>query len=206
MNELKPVVIFKGVRHNSRTEIWGFLSSPDIVPQANTDLYQIPDTHRVVSVEYLEELEHQLKEAKGMMKFTKLTDTAITPSRGTPGSAGLDLHADQDMLVHSGAAVMVGTGIAIEIPDGHVGLVCIRSSVGKAGVALANSVGVIDADYRGEIKLCLTYTAGSGGHYIRKGNAVAQLLVVPIVMAELVEVDGLTTTDRGAGGFGSTGK
>ena len=56
MNELKPVVIFKGVRHNSRTEIWGFLSSPDIVPQANTDLYQIPDTHKIVSVEFLERL------------------------------------------------------------------------------------------------------------------------------------------------------
>ena len=140
------------------------------------------------------------------MKFTKLTTTAITPTRGTPGSAGLDLYADCDMLVTSGASVMVGTGIAVEIPPGNVGLVTIRSSVGKAGVALANSVGIIDSDYRGEVKLCLTYTAGSGGHYIRKGNAIAQLVIMPVVMMEPVQVDALSTTERGAGGFGSTGK
>ena len=140
------------------------------------------------------------------MKFKKLTTTAITPTRGSPNSAGLDLYADSDVLVSSGASVMLGTGIAIEIPQGHVGLVAIRSSVGKAGVALANSVGVIDSDYRGEIKLCLTYTAGNGGHYIRKGQAIAQLVVMPYLHVELVEVDALSTTERGAGGFGSTGK
>jgi dUTP pyrophosphatase len=140
------------------------------------------------------------------MKFKKLTTTAITPTRGSPNSAGLDLYADADVLVSSGASVMLGTGIAIEIPMNHVGLVAIRSSVGKAGVALANSVGVIDSDYRGELKLCLTYTAGSGGHYIRKGQAIAQLIVTPYHHVELVEVDALSTTDRGAGGFGSTGK
>ena len=140
------------------------------------------------------------------MKFKKLTTTAITPTRGSPNSAGLDLYADADVLVSSGASVMLGTGIAIEIPQGHVGLVAIRSSVGKAGVALANSVGVIDSDYRGEIKLCLTYTAGSGGHYIRKGQAVAQIVIMPVLLVELVQVDALSTTDRGAGGFGSTGK
>jgi dUTP pyrophosphatase len=140
------------------------------------------------------------------MKFKKLTTTAITPTRGSPNSAGLDLYADQDVLVTSGASVMLGTGIAIEIPQGHVGLVAIRSSVGKAGVALANSVGVIDSDYRGEIKLCLTYNAGSGGHYIRKGQAVAQIVIMPALQVELVEVDALSTTERGTGGFGSTGK
>ena len=140
------------------------------------------------------------------MKFKKLTTTAITPTRGSPSSAGLDLYADADVLVSSGASVMLGTGIAIEIPMNHVGLVAIRSSVGKAGVALANSVGVIDSDYRGEIKLCLTYTAGSGGHYIRKGQAIAQLVVMPVLLVELVQVDALGHTDRGAGGFGSTGQ
>jgi dUTP pyrophosphatase len=140
------------------------------------------------------------------MKFKKLTTTAITPTRGSPNSAGLDLYADADVLVSSGASVMLGTGIAIEIPQGYVGLVCIRSSVGKAGVALANSVGVIDSDYRGEIKLCLTYTAGNGGHYIRRGQAIAQLIIMPYLHTELVEVDALSTTERGAGGFGSTGQ
>lgn len=140
------------------------------------------------------------------MKFKKLTTTAITPTRGSPNSAGLDLYADADVLVSSGASVMLGTGIAIEIQKDHVGLVAIRSSVGKAGVALANSVGVIDSDYRGEIKLCLTYTAGSGGHYIRKGQAIAQIVIMPVLPVELVEVDALSTTERGSGGFGSTGK
>ena len=139
------------------------------------------------------------------MKFKKLTTTAITPTRGSPNSAGLDLYADADVLVSSGASVMLGTGIAIEIQKDHVGLVAIRSSVGKAGVALANSVGVIDSDYRGEIKLCLTYTAGSGGHYIRKGQAIAQIVIMPVLPVELVEVDALSTTERGSGGFGSTG-
>jgi dUTP pyrophosphatase len=140
------------------------------------------------------------------MRFKKLTTTATTPTRGTPGSAGLDLYADADVLVSSGASVMLGTGIAIEIPKDHVGLVCIRSSVGKAGVALANSIGVIDSDYRGEIKLCLIYNAGNGGQYIRKGQAVAQLVVMPYAHTELVEVDALSSTERGAGGFGSTGR
>jgi dUTP pyrophosphatase len=140
------------------------------------------------------------------MKFKKLTTTAITPTRGSPNSAGLDLYADADVLVSSGASVMLGTGIAIEIPQGHVGLMAIRSSIGKAGVALANSVGVIDSDYRGEIKLCLTYNAGSGGHYIRKGQAIAQIVIMPVLLVELVQVDALSTTERGTGGFGSTGK
>jgi dUTP pyrophosphatase len=139
------------------------------------------------------------------MKFKKLTTTAVTPSRGSLGAAGLDLYADADVLVTSGASVMLGTGIAIEIPQGHVGLVFIRSSVGKAGVALANGVGVIDSDYRGEIKLCLVYTAGNGGHYIRKGQAIAQLIVMPVLPVELMQVDSLSSTDRGTGGFGSTG-
>jgi dUTP pyrophosphatase len=139
------------------------------------------------------------------MKFKKLTTTAITPTRGSPNSAGLDLYADADVLVSSGASVMLGTGIAIEIPTGNVGLVFIRSSVGKSGVSLANSVGVIDSDYRGEIKLLLVYTAGNGGHYIRKGQAIAQLVVIPVLPVELVQVDALSPTERGDGGFGSTG-
>ncbi len=139
------------------------------------------------------------------MKFTKLTSTAITPTRGTEGAAGLDLYADCDMLVSSGACVMVGTGIAVEIPARHVGLLFIRSSLGKAGIALANGVGVADSDYRGELKLCLTYTAGNGGQFIRRGDKIAQLVITPYLPVELIEVDALSCTERGEGGFGSTG-
>jgi dUTP pyrophosphatase len=101
---------------------------------------------------------------------------------------------------------MLGTGIAVEVPEGYVGLLVVRSSVGKAGVSLANSVGVIDSDYRGEIKLCLIYTAGNGGHYILQGDKVAQLVVIPAPIFDLIEVDALSSTGRGDGGFGSTGK
>jgi len=138
------------------------------------------------------------------MRYMKLTDTAIAPTRGTPGSAGIDLYADHDVLVSCGASVMLGTGIAVEVPEGYVGLL-MRSSVGKAGVSLANAVGVIDSDYRGEIKLCLAYTAGNGGYYILKGDKVAQLVVIPAPWFDLIEVDALSSTDRGDGGFGSTG-
>ena len=139
------------------------------------------------------------------MRFTKLTTTAITPTRGTSGAAGLDLYAEEDTLVSSGASVLIGTGIAVEIPEGYVGLVFIRSGLSKAGVGLTNSVGVIDSDYRGEIKLSMIYVAGNGGHYIRARDRVAQLVVVPAPTFELTEVDALMPTERGAGGFGSTG-
>lgn len=137
------------------------------------------------------------------MKFTKLTTTAITPTRGTTGAAGLDLYADSDVLVSPLQTALLGTGIAVEVPIDHVGLVFIRSSLGKAGVGLNNSVGVIDSDYRGEIMLSLAATTG---HYIRKGQRVAQMIIMPVVPIEMIEVDALSTTDRSAGGFGSTGK
>jgi dUTP pyrophosphatase len=137
------------------------------------------------------------------MKFTKLTSTAITPTRATTGAAGLDLYADADVFVLTGESVMLGTGIAVEVPLDHVGLVFIRSSLGKAGVGLTNAVGVIDSDYRGEIMLSL---ASTSGHYIRRGDRVAQMIIMPVVPVEMIEVDALSTTDRGAGSFGSTGR
>lgn len=140
------------------------------------------------------------------MKYMKLTATAITPTRATPGSAGLDLYADTDAQVSSWGPVAVGTGIAVEIPHGYVGLVFIRSSMGKAGVALANAVGVIDSDYRGEIKLQLIYSANTGWYNIKRGDRIAQLVVIPVASFDLTEVDALSSTARGTGGFGSTGK
>jgi len=140
------------------------------------------------------------------VRFKKLTPTAITPARGTPGAAGLDLYSDEKVLLLSGNVTMVRTGIAVEIPEGYVGLVFVRSSLGKAGVALANSVGVIDSDYRGEILLAMVYTSSFGGQYIREGDRIAQLVVIPAPLFELQEVDELSETKRGEGGFGSTGK
>ena len=140
------------------------------------------------------------------MRFKKLTTTAITPTRGTPGAAGLDLYSGTECLVVSYKTEMVGTGVAVEIPEGYVGLLFLRSSIGKMGVALANGVGVIDSDYRGEVQLCLTYAHDMGGHHIRQGERIAQLVVIPAPTFDLIEVDELPETQRGTGGFGSTGR
>lgn len=140
------------------------------------------------------------------MRFKKLTTTAITPTRGTPGAAGLDLYADEDAFIVDYSSTMVRTGIAVEIPEGYVGLVFLRSSMGKAGVSMTNSVGVVDSDYRGELKLCLTYAIGNGGHFIKQGDRIAQLVVLPAPLYDPIEVDELSETQRGTGGFGSTGR
>jgi|DEB19_MinimDraft_3_1074340.scaffolds.fasta_scaffold00142_6 dUTP pyrophosphatase len=140
------------------------------------------------------------------MRFKKLTPTATTPTRGTPGAAGLDLYSDTECLLVNYATTMVGTGVAVEIPEGYVGLVTVRSSLGKAGVSLVNAVGVIDSDYRGEIMLALIYSASVGGHYVHRGSRIGQLVVVPAPLFDLQEVDELSETTRGTGGFGSTGR
>jgi dUTP pyrophosphatase len=140
------------------------------------------------------------------MKYMKLTYTAMTPTRATPGSAGLDLYADTECLLVSDHTNMVGTGIAVEIPLGYVGLLFLRSSMGSNGVKLTNAVGVIDSDYRGEIKLCLTYAHEMDVYHIQRGDRIAQLVVMPVASFDLTEVDALSSTDRGTGGFGSTGK
>lgn len=124
--------------------------------------------------------------------------------RATEGSAGFDLPASAEAWVKPGQIVMVGTGVRVAIPKGHVGLVFIRSSVGKHGVTLSNSVGVIDSDYRGEIKLSLVNN-GPTTHHIYAGSFIAQLVVVPFV-GEAVQADTLDATARGEGGFGSTGE
>lgn len=136
------------------------------------------------------------------MTFRYIADYPL--ERATEGSAGFDLPASEEAWVKPGQIVMVGTGVRVEIPKGHVGLVFIRSSVGKHGVTLSNSVGVIDSDYRGEIKLSLVNN-GPTTHHIYAGSYIAQLVVVPFV-GEAVQADTLDTTARGEGGFGSTGE
>jgi len=145
------------------------------------------------------------------MRFKKLTPDAITPTRGTTHAAGLDLYALRTTLLPPNEPTMVHTGIAVEIPEGYVGLLFARSSMGHCGVSMTNAVGVIDADYRGEIMLSLRYTSGGYGlynvsHGIAKGERIGQLVVVPAPLFELEEVEELSETARGEGGFGSTGK
>lgn len=142
------------------------------------------------------------------MRFKKLHPDAITPTRGTPLSAGLDLYATERHVIRPGQNKKVGTGIAFEIPEGYVGLVSVRSSIGDAGICLANDLGTIDADYRGEIMLNLhnRWYPLSNSYVIAPGQRIGQMVVVPAPLFELEEVDELSETTRGTGGFGSTGK
>ena len=130
------------------------------------------------------------------------------PYYATPGSAAMDLHAclDEAVTIPAGERRVIPTGLAIALPSAdYVALVFARSGLGiKHGVAPANCVGVIDSDYRGELLVGLQNSGGSE-FTIRPGDRIAQLMVVPVVQPRLRLVDELDETDRGAGGFGSTG-
>lgn len=143
------------------------------------------------------------------VKFLKLNTTAVTPSYGTKSAAGADLYActgGESIEIAPGEAKMIHTGIALQIPDGLVGLVYARSGIAtKRGLAPANKVGVIDSDYRGEIMVSL-YNHSRDPQQIADGERIAQIVIAPYIAAEFIETDTLDTTERGTGGFGSTGK
>lgn len=143
------------------------------------------------------------------LKVKRLRKKAIMPHYATEGSAGLDLSIciDTDtVLLTPHKTTLVGCGLAFSIPKGYVGLVYIRSSVGtKQGIILANQVGVIDSDYRGEVMLPL-YNRTDVPIVLNNGTRVAQLVITPILSANIEEVNKLDDTKRGDGGFGSTDK
>ena len=138
------------------------------------------------------------------VKFTT-TPTAVKPKLATDGAAGFDLSITEDALLNSGVVSIVGTGVSVEIPNGYEGQVRLRSSLGKKGVIITNAPGTVDSDYRGEVKLLLS-TVTDYPIELKAGDRVAQLVICPIPRIELEEVEELTPTDRGTGGFGSTGK
>lgn len=137
------------------------------------------------------------------IKFKKLVNRAHDPIRATDHSAGIDLVA----ITRSKHTEFIeyGTGLAFEIPQGHVGLLFARSSVSKTSLILANSVGVIDSDYRGEVKLRFKKVDNKLSEY-GIGERVGQLVIVPVPQYSLTQADELSDTERGEGGFGSTGK
>ena len=136
-----------------------------------------------------------------------LDEGARIPSRAHDGDAGLDLHAAEPARLAPGERVGVGTGIAIEIPLGHAGLVLPRSGLAaRHGVALVNSPGLIDSGYRGEVRVLLLEHRPRAELRDRAGDRIAQLLVAPIATAEPVEVVTLAASARGDGGFGSSGR
>lgn len=138
------------------------------------------------------------------VKFKKLAPEAVIPSYAKPGDAGMDLVATSKEFDAEKEKLVFGTGLAVEIPEGHVGLLFPRSSIVKTLLSLANSVGVIDSGYRGEIKVIF-----DPGHRPKKnyevGDRIAQLIIMPFPRVEPVEAFDLSDTARGSGGFGSTG-
>ena len=140
--------------------------------------------------------------------FARLDKRAILPTQGSAQAAGWDLYAIEDTVVQKGSTVLIATGWAVAIPDGWEGQIRCRSSLGKKGMIMPNGLGTIDADYRGELKVLATWIGEGETFTVAAGERVAQLLFAPVPLVTLVEttMDGLDPTERGTGGFGSSGK
>lgn len=138
-----------------------------------------------------------------------LTTTAHLPLRAHPGDAGLDLRyaGDAPITLTPAHQSLIPTGVAVAVPQGHVGLICPRSGLAaKHGVTVVNAPGVIDHGYTGEIKVCLGIVGTENEHTIHPGERIAQLVLTPIIAPEIELVDSLEDSERGEGGFGHTGK
>ena len=141
------------------------------------------------------------------LRFSRLTEAATVPTRAHEGDAGLDLYASEPAHIGPGERWGVGTGIAVEIPEGHAGLVLPRSGLAREnGIALVNSPGLIDSGYRGEIRVLLLNTDPAEIFRVAPGDRIAQLLITPIATPDPVEADVLAESARGDGGFGSSGR
>ncbi|MDF3004856.1 MAG: deoxyuridine 5-triphosphate nucleotidohydrolase [Oscillospiraceae bacterium] len=142
------------------------------------------------------------------LQIKRVRAEAVLPERATQGSAGLDLRActNDETCIMPGDTALLPTGLAVALPEGSVGLVFGRSGLGiRHGIVPANAVGVIDADYRGEILVGLTNHSAEP-YIIVPGDRIAQLVIVPVLTPPIEEVINLSDTARGEGGFGSTGK
>jgi dUTP pyrophosphatase len=140
------------------------------------------------------------------LEFRRLDPDAKLPTYARPGDAGLDLSSAVDVTVEPGRRAMIPTGVAVAIPEGHAGLVLPRSGLAsKQGLTLANSPGLIDAGYRGEVTCAVVNLDPGEPVTIRRGDRIAQLVVVEVPAMEPVWVDELPASERGPGGFGSSG-
>ena len=139
---------------------------------------------------------------------TRLDKSLSLPQRAQPGDAGLDLYAAIDITLEAGGGrALVPTGLAISIPEGYAGFVQPRSGLSlKHGVTCLNTPGLIDSGYRGELKVILINTDPTQSYEVKKGERIAQLVIQEVAQTRLKEVDELPPSDRGEGGFGSTGK
>ena len=143
-----------------------------------------------------------------IIEFAKLNSEAIIPTQGSPQAAGWDLYALEETIVKRNTSSMIKTGLAIAIPPGWEGQIRCRSSLGKKGMIMPNGIGTIDSDYRGELMVLATWIGEGDEFIVQKGERVAQLLFSKVPSVKFVErdFDQLGSTDRGTGGFGSSGR
>ncbi len=142
-----------------------------------------------------------------ILRYRRLTPEARPPARAHEGDAGFDLHAVESASIAPGRRASVGTGLAVAIPDGHAGLVVPRSGLAaRHGISLVNAPGLIDAGYRGELRVLLMNGDADETFEVDPGDRIAQLVVVAVAGPELHEVAELDATGRGEGGFGSSGR
>lgn len=142
------------------------------------------------------------------VRLKKLSEKAVVPTYGSEFSAGADLYAcmEEAVVIEPGMTQMVPTGLAAEIPEGYAGLIYARSGLAsKKGLAPANKVGVVDADYRGELMVAL-HNHSNASAQVEPGERIAQLVITPFLKAEFTVAEELSDTVRGVGGFGSTGR
>ena len=140
------------------------------------------------------------------LRFVRRSEAATLPKRAHDSDAGLDLYSAESARIGPGERVSVGTGLAVQIPEGLAGLVLPRSGLAlKHGIALVNSPGLIDAGYRGEVRILLLNTDRNAEFRLAVGDRVAQLILVPIAHASPLEADELDSSARGSSGFGSSG-
>ena len=140
--------------------------------------------------------------------FARLDEEASQPTQGTKSAAGWDLRALNDTEVMKGSSTKIRTGLAVAIPEGWEGQIRSRSSLGAKGMIMPNGVGTIDSDYRGELMVLATWIGEGDSIKLSKGERIAQMLIAPVPITTYKEVgfDELSTTDRGEGGFGSSGR
>ena len=138
-----------------------------------------------------------------LLHFKRLDPRAVLPTRGSAAAAGLDLFAIEDLSIPPGGRCLARTGLAVAIPEGYYGRIAPRSGLATKN-GLDTLAGVIDADYRGEIR-CLLYNAGSDSVELASGSKICQLIIEKIITPDPAWADEINETDRGSGGFGSTG-
>jgi len=142
------------------------------------------------------------------VEFARLDSAAIIPTQGSPQAAGWDLYALEETIVKRNSSSMIKTGLAIAIPEGWEGQIRCRSSLGKKGMIMPNGIGTIDSDYRGELMVLATWIGEGDEFVVQQGERVAQLLFSRVPKVKFVErsFEELGTTQRGKGGFGSSGR